>query len=124
MEWCSLHKLCIIYSEENEIDTSLFEKYKPELQITTCLGSNSLHLATLGTNLKLVGFLLNSGVKFRQNTNGETPLHWAVKCSSVEVVNLLLSHLSRKEVLLRDIEGKTAKDWARDYKRKEMSLLL
>ena len=118
-EWKSLHKIVISANEEDGVP-EVFEQYVSQVNSRTPAGSTPLHLAALGTNTELVKALLHAGAKILRNHNRETPLHWAAHGGSAAVFHLLLSHATKRQLMIKDKDGKTSMDWAYDTDRTDL----
>lgn len=69
-------------------------------------------------------FLIKSGIQFKQNKVGNTPLHWAIQNSNPEIVKLLLQDdekFSKQiDVLLTNQTGKSCITYAYDSNNTEV----
>jgi ankyrin repeat protein len=83
-------------------------------------GGTALHDAALGGNVDVVTLLLNHGAAIddQERDSGATALMMAASMGRVEVVTLLLKRGASRE--LRDKEGHTALDRARDSGNQEI----
>ena len=77
-------------------------------------GQTALHIAVYHANEDIVQLLLNSGADVNiQDKYGFTALHYAVFTRNEEIVQLLLNSAAAN-TSLKDDQGKTALDHAKD----------
>jgi ankyrin repeat protein len=94
-----------------------------------CEGFSPLQYAAYKGDVELCRLLLDHGANVNEMViepgwpgHGRTPLHWAVMGGHVEVVRLLLSRGAK--VNIKDEDGKTALDLAREKRDREIIALL
>ena len=87
-------------------------------------GYTAMMLAASNNHAAIVERLLDKGamVDHQESTMGWTALIWAAKQGHVASVKTLLDH--RADRTLKDFEGKTAADWAREGGHEEILALL
>ena len=85
-----------------------------KLDATDSGGYTAVMLAASNNHAEVVDLLLKHGatVDHQEQTKGWTALIWAAKQGHVKSVETLLAH--RADRTLKDFEGKTAADWARE----------
>ena len=109
MMWANSHKWVIRYADEEKPCLEELEELIEEegINILTKNTLNSLiHFACLGESTTVLSYLLQRCTKRlvnHRNSNKESALHWAVKSSSIEVVELLLSYGASPKIV--DIRG-------------------
>lgn len=125
--WSLLVRLCVKADEEGSCNIQALEQADAIIDQVNDIGirqSTPLHFVALGTNVSLGKWLLSKGAIFRQNEDGETPLHWACKIGCTEMVQVFISEMSFEEIHLCDYNGDTASDWAKEYENKEIVEIL
>mmetsp|Transcript_13929 Transcript_13929/g.17511 ORF Transcript_13929/g.17511 Transcript_13929/m.17511 type:complete len:166 (-) Transcript_13929:16-513(-) len=95
-----------------------------QLLMETVHGSSVLHFAVNGGNIEILKFIIDASpvLLFKANHFGETPLHWASKFSTKDIVKLLLRNGACPE--RQDNDGNTALHWAAEYDNIDATKLL
>merc|ERR1711934_300706 len=83
-----------------------------------------LHFVALGENIGLLKMLLDAGACVKPNSSLQTPLHWAAKAGSPDVVRKLLRASTTEVILQCDDDGLSAKFWAEEYDRQDVVKLI
>lgn len=122
--WSPLIKVCVATEANGEIDPKFVQQFIPYINETAETGSSPLHFVALGQNIQLATWLLENGAIFVENDNVETPLHWACRNGYVPMVKLLLTHMSICMIEKKDLYGKTALSWAKEYEHSEIISLI
>lgn len=81
-----------------------------------------LAYSTRNHNTKIFNFLVENGVNVSLACKGNTPLMEAAKFDAPDLAKILLEKGADKSI--KDSRGKTAKDYAAEYKRTKISDLL
>lgn len=121
--WASLIR--VVIAEDFREDK--LKKNLKQINTKTIGGSNVLHFAVVGGNVRTINFIIHSflekGLNIdSSNTYGETPLHWACKEGTPQIVELLLKYGADPSVV--DGEGSTPLHWAVDYDLIEIAQVL
>lgn len=115
--WSPLIKLCIqaMDDEDNHHNQQYLQKFVSLVNVTAESGSTPLHFVALGKNTQLTKWLLENGAIVMTNEDCQTPLHYACRNGNVSMVQILLNHMSKEQIIIKDWEGTTALDWAKEY---------
>jgi len=125
MSWTTLVNVCVAADEADSANLESLVELIEQINEPTPNGKNTpLHFVALGTNIQLAQWLLENGAVFQSNENGESPLHWACKSECIQMVELFLYHMNRKEITQLDLNEDSCMDWAKEYKNKEALQLL
>lgn len=111
-----LLQICIRSDEEHSVALTELECLKPYVRAASDSGTTPLHFVALGKNVQLAAWLIENGATFEKNEEAETPLHWACKTSCPIMISLFVNSMTKSEINQKDIEGRTALDWAVEYK--------
>mmetsp|Transcript_23591 Transcript_23591/g.30087 ORF Transcript_23591/g.30087 Transcript_23591/m.30087 type:complete len:163 (-) Transcript_23591:94-582(-) len=118
---------CVVAQNEAKTTAIIYRCVKND---PTCLekrnefGATPLHLAVLSFQRYLVQLLLRFQVDKNATTtdNLHTPLHYAVRCGDVGIVEDLIK--ANANILARDAEGCTPLHWAAEAGHTEIAQLL
>ena len=127
MTWNDLHKIILTLMDSGFRPSQCEEEMNPYLiYINACssTGTSPLHLATLSRCATVVRTLLKHGAKLYPNDSNETPLHWACQNGNISIIRCILRRMTMEEILITDLRGFTAADWAKQNGNKAAAFLV
>ena len=91
--WNNTQKFCVLHSDDRNSDMSTLQRCISRDGLTGAKGTPSpLHLATTGSNLDIIKFLITKNADINaRDSQGLTPLHWAVSKGKKNTIQLLLN---------------------------------
>ena len=114
--WAPIH--FAVLSQDQKIAELLLSKDKSLINAQSTNGSTPLHFAVSNSSLQMVLFLLSNGADPNiENSLKQTPLHLAMACTDIKIINALIAF--KANLGLKDKEGHTNEDIARLHNKFE-----
>ena len=116
--WAPIHYA--VLSQDQKIAELLLSKDKTLIDSQSQNGSTPLHFAVSNSCLQMVLFLLSNGANPNiANNLNQTPLHLAMACTDIKIINALLAF--KAKITLKDKEGHTNEDIAKLHNKFEFA---